>query len=402
MAKRIMLTNRTQPPRSHRTCTSRQRGTGLVRTLVIASATLAILVVCFSIYQSSQLDPETMAKVKRSRLPEMPEHPIGYDEPTFDEADEGVPVGSVKIGTGQKIHMTLYREQSERAWIELAVADWTPVKGAANEFLLSEPDIRMRTKDGHPVRVRADRGNLEAHRRTGTGLDPKRGRLEGHVTIEYDRLSETQRAALPPQRRDKTEPEDLVRIELSELEFDLEYAKLIIPGRMKLSARDITFDAEDLEMRFNEVENRVEYLRIGRGGRIDIREQAGQLGLAIPGVDKISPQSTTVVDWLRATLESKLAQQAAATAGSTDSTPGSAVTTNEDGIPVFRPEAENHSKPERSLKYYARFHGDVVASQFAGETIESRLTADLLELVRTLTEQQRTTAPPAEEGLSAG
>ena len=395
MATRNMLTNGTSPQRPHPTRASRRQATGMLRTLVIASATMAILVVCFSIYQNSQLDPETLAKVQRPRLPESRERPIGYDVPPEDAAAAGVPVGSVKIGAGRKIHMTLYREQSERAWIELSVTDWTPVKGAANEFLLSEPDIRLRTKDGHPVRVRADRGNLEAHRRSGTGLDPKRGRLEGHVTIEYDRLNETQRAALPPERRDRIEPEDLVRIELSGLEFDLEYAKLIIPGQMHLSARDVVFDAEDLEMRFNDVQNRVEYLRIGRGGRIDIREQTGQLGLGLPGAESTGPTNVTVVEWLRATLESKLAEQAAAKAGSTDSAPGPNATADENGIPVFRPETEDNSKPTRSLKYYARFHGDVVAAQFAGESVESQLTAELLELVRTLSEQERAPEPPS-------
>ena len=47
---------------------SRRRAGGTVRTLVVASATLAILFVCYSIYQYSQIDLEP-ATALQPRVP---------------------------------------------------------------------------------------------------------------------------------------------------------------------------------------------------------------------------------------------------------------------------------------------------------------------------------------------
>jgi len=376
---------------------ARHAGSSLVRTLVVSSATLAILLVCFSIYQYSLLTPATGERVIPPRLPSPPAEPEGFREPASTQ-DAGVAIGQGTIGSGQHAHITLYNPKGERdARMEIEVRDWTPVAGSGNEFLLSEPDIRMRTNDGHPVRITAKRGVMEAQRQGDSGLDPKRGRLSGGVVIQYDRLSPEEREALPLESRESLDPADIVRIETDELEFDLEYAKLLAPGKLSLAARDVTLEAADLELRFNEVANRVEYLRLGLG-RLDLLQQTEAVGLKMPGLDDPGRRQT-LAQWLREsiqnqwqTAEGRSTAEAGPPPAETQShgTPEQpAVTRTTDGTPVFRRENQQPSEPSTAIRYYARFEGDVSVDREVGGALQSRLTADVLEIVRELSDADR-------------
>ncbi len=375
-----------------------RHATGLVRTLVVASATLAILLVCFSIYQASQNDPEAAVSSRTPRLPSTPTEPVGYSDESDALDAPGVALGQGIIGPGQKIQITLYPREGKRARLEIAVRDWTPLGGSSNEFLLSEPEARMRTKDGHAVRVTADRGILQAQRKSGSGLDPQRGTLTGNVVILYDRLSELERAELPEELRDRIDPSDLVRIELDEIEFDLEYSKLIVPGHLHLSARDVEFDATDLEIRFNDAENRVESMRISRGGRLELHEQGKPQGSSISGVGTGDSPQLTLVDWLRASIRAGLTPKPQKqTEKPSDQPPD--VAFSEEGVPVFRSDAQEGKKPKPPIRYYARFEGNVDARRLLADVVSARIQADVLEMIRDVSDkdQARARAPQMPE-----
>ncbi len=367
------------------------RATGLVRALVVASATLAILLVCFSIYQSSQHDPQEAVSVRTPRLPSTPTQPVGYSDESGALDAPGVALGQGIIGPGQKVQITLYPREGKRARLEIAVRDWTPLGGSSNEFLLSEPEARMRTKDGHAVRVTADRGTLKAQRKSGSGLDPQRGTLSGNVVILYDRLSEAERAELPEELRNRIDPSDLVRIELDEIEFDLEYSKLIVPGHLHLSARDVEFDAADLEIRFNDAENRVESMRISRGGRIELHEQGNPQGSSFPGVGAEDSAQLTLVDWLRASIQAGLTSRPQKQADE-PSTASRDVAFTQEGVPVFNTDTEEEKKPKPPIRYYARFEGNVDAKRLLGDAVRARIQADTLELIREVSDKDQARA----------
>ncbi len=368
---------------------SRREASGLVRTLVVASATLAILLVCFSIYQYSQLEPEPAKRIE-PRLPSPPEAP-GRD-PDIDVADgPGVQVGDAKIGRGRDITLTIYMREGTRARLKIAVRDYTPVQGSSNEFRLVDPEIRMRTSDGRAVHVIASEGFLEAQRKSGGGLEPRRGRLTGGVVIDIDRLTEQERAELaqPGSDPDAVDPAQFVRVEVETIEFDLDYAKILVPrGPLHLSASDIDFKAEDLEVRFNEDEGRVEYLRINRGGRIELRDLGGQLGLSIPSTEAQSETRATLVNWLRSTLQATL--EAQATPEPPKPEPAAVATVTEDGIPVFQPDTgDEEDLPKPAVRYFAHIEGNVDARQLNGEVVQARLQSDILEILRAFTEDDK-------------
>jgi lipopolysaccharide export system protein LptA len=367
-----------------------RRATAIVRTLVVASATLAILLVCFSIYQYSQLDPGAAAKLGQSRPSPAPTEPLAASQPGQGVDPPGVVVGQATIGAGQKIQMTLYPREGDRAQFEIAADDWTPVAGSSNEFVLRGPEVRMCTNDGHPVRIAAAKGVLETERKAGGGLAVRRGKLTGGVEIDYDRLTMAERAQLPEELRSQPDPKEIVHIELEELDFDLEWSKLIVPGPLRLSAADVELQAADVEIRFNEAEDRVEQMRIRRGGRLELRGQGEQLGLSIPAVDETGERRLTLVEWLRASIQSKLDAQAQMAAAQEAPPTAPAVTTTEDGVPVVRADAKERERPPRPpIRYYARFEGDVSAVQRVGDTASARLDADALEIVRDVTDKER-------------
>ena len=301
----------------------------------------------------------------------------------------GVMVGQQSIGPGQDITITIYPREGTRAQLELAVSDWVPKDGSDHEFLLTDPQVRMRTKDGNDVRITAREGVLEAKRKSGGGLDPQRGQLTGNVVIEYDRRSEKDKALLSDEERNRIDPYDLVRVEVEQIEFDLDYSKLVVPGAIHLVARDVELAAEGLEIRFNEADSRVESLRIARGGRLELFERGAQLGVNVPGIDRRGERRTTLADWLRTTIQSRLdRRQLEAAADAAPTMPPSEPVTEKSGIPVFRADAQEKT-PEPPIKYFARFEGDVDAKQLAGEATRSRLQADVLEILRHFADEDK-------------
>ncbi len=368
----------------------RARGSSLVRTLVVSSATLTILIVCFSIYTATQRD----SRVDDRSRSTAPASARGESVPTAEEIEQvpAVATGNATIGPGQKIQMTFYPRSGSRARIELTVDSWTPVAGAANEFLLARPAVRMRTDDGHGVSVSSDRGVLEAERKTGTGLDPRRGRLSGSVVILYDRLTEAERAKLPEEARKQLDPADLVRIETDRLEFDLEYGKVLVPGQLRLTASDVEFETSELEIRFNDAQNRVEQLRINGGGRIALRGFGGGMGMSLPAIGGQEGSRVSLVEWIRATIQSKVASQEAATdVEAPVESPGEpAITETADGTPVFRLQKDEQTTDDKPpIRYYARFEGAVDVRQRDGEAVRSQLTAEVVEIVRSLSDKER-------------
>ncbi len=366
----------------------RRSGSSLLRTAVVALSTLAILVVCYSMYQFSQMSGAQKAGRTEPRLPSPPTEFAGAATSSSPGASsEGVPVGQARIGAARDINITIYPASGNRAALEINVSDWIPRPGSQREFLLKSPIIRTRTKQGNNVRVTAGEGLLEASRQANGRLDPVRGRLYSGVLVEFDRNKSTPNDPDPAQGSvESDQAADLVRIQTEELEFDLEYRRLLLPGSLKLTASDASFEAAELEVRFDEADNRVESLRIARGGRLELTQHPGRLELPV------SPSARrggalTVADWVRTSLQAKLAPPSAAQAAPRQNAPTAAVGAKglvgaDAGIPVFRAKDEAPREEKRPTRYFARFNGSVDVSQVRQDVVVSRVLADALEILR--------------------
>lgn len=367
----------------------RRRATGILRTIVVAAATVSILLVCFSIYQFNQLDAVVPGKAARPRLPATPTEPETEPFPPESSEIPSVTVGSTPIGPGRNVRLSIYAPEGQRARAEIAVASWTPVAGTLNEFLLIEPEIRLRTASGNAVRVTAKKGTLEANRHSGGSLDPLRGRLSGDVLIELDRLTEDQRRKLEEPRRSTPDPSELAFVRMEEISFDLEFSRVVVPGEIHVTAADGELRATDLEVRLNAGGTGVEYLRVSRGGRIEVREASKRLGGDLPG-DRSSP-SVPLTDWLRATLQAKTG---VAPESSQAAQKEPEKTTKTPSLPVFRRGGKSEKAVQKAspTHYFARFEESVRAEQRLAGVISAELSADALEVLRKMTEIERETA----------
>ncbi len=371
------------------TPSAQRRASGIVRTLVVASSTLAILLVCFTIYQATQIDPDAKTSATATG-PQAAQELADLD--AGPEDDRGVAFGKEKlrIGHGRDITLTLYAPEGKQSRGEIHVREWKPVEGKTNEFLITSPVIQLRTKSGNNIRVTAERGVIETSRRASGAPDPQRGRLTGQVVIEIDRRTDEDRAKLPEELRDKPDPASIIRVEMEELHFDVEYAKVVIPGRLHISASDVELIAADLIVRFNEAENRVEHLRIDRGEKLVLIQRSDDTGSALPGMTAAVERKVTLADMLRATIEKRLAQQAAREAETRlRAEKEEPVEAAEDEPPSFVPEAPQKRKPKPPGKYFARFEGDIDATRYQGDTIVARLQADVLEILRDFKPEDR-------------
>ncbi|MCH7994579.1 MAG: hypothetical protein IIB57_09055, partial [Planctomycetes bacterium] len=376
----------------------KRRAGGAVRTLVVASATLAILFVCYSMYQYSQIDQESTV-AHQPRVPVTTSRSIAGQTTPADAspsaAGKGVSIGAASIGQGRKIKISVFAREGTRARLEIAVRDYTPIEESPNEFFLSEPEIRLRTKDGRTIRVTSNEGVLDAQRRGAGGLDPRRGRLRGNVVIEMDRLTESEWAALTPVDRARIEKDrsNVMTVRVEEIEFDLEYGMIrVLQGPIRVDANDFEFEAEDLEIRFDEEKGRVEYLRIDQGGSFVFRELNDQLRLTIPSTDVQPAQRTSIVNWMRAAIQTALKARAPNAVSEEPADGGDDAKSPADRMPVFQPDSDDDEKTKPPIRYFARFEGDVDVRQHIDGVLQARMRSDILEILRVLTQEDRARA----------
>lgn len=355
---------------------------GLARTFVVAVATLAILLVCFSMYQYSQSPPTAPMNPRTGRLPIPGESPV--IKPATGEPS-GVMVDGTIVGASKDVWISLYTKDGRDSKLEMTVSDWAPKEGSDHEYLLRDPEIRMRTPEGNDLRVKASKGTLDAKRKSGSGLEPRRGHLSGNVVIEFDRRSEEDKAKMTEAERNEVRDHDLVRVTAPELLFDVEFGRLIMPGRIVLAARDANLEAHDVELQLDPQDNRVQSLRIDRGGRIELHSQSEGLGVSL-GRPNSAPTTQSVADWLRESLRARMASQATGGASGAPAPKDVApdpVPEAEADLPVFR--TSKSRRPRTVSHYLGRFEGDVDARQQIGDVVQGRLQADWLEIVRELT-----------------
>lgn len=374
----------------------RRRAGGSLRTLVVGAATFAGLLVCFSIYRSAQLGESPGQRTKPQRFSRSSE---STPETAAPSTQSGVKVKDAVIGGGRNVRVSLYPREGSQAMAELAVREWIPVEGSPDKVRLTEPEIRMFTRDGHGLRATAREGLVSGQIKQG-GFGIERGSLFGEVLIEYDRLSREERANLPGGSGDPIDPSQIVRIETERIEFDREYGKVVVAGEVHVwSPRDLDFRSSDIEVHINEADNRIESARFGRGGRLEIRGPVNQFGLSVPTSGGEAKRRLTMVDWLRLTLQTRLdagqkqTSEVVASADSKPVTPDDDVVVDEQGVPTFRLGSKKKNKPTGDVqRYVATFEKSVDARQFRDEALFARLQADRLEVERELSSAETPTA----------
>ncbi len=360
----------------------RKRAGSLIRTVILFSSALAIVGVLFAIVQYAGTDGGA-SSVDRLATPPQPERPPVTTRPETGKAiswREGMP------GTpeGGKLSIRLYSPDSSVARIEMLAREWHPVAGDANEIEVYEPEIRLRTPSGPEVRVTADFAVIAGRSVSRNEFDPQRGRLEGHVVVELDRLSSEARKALPPQERELPPgPDRMVRAEVDSLRFDLEASRIETDGPFRAEAYEGSIQGTGLSIRYDEVNGRVESLQIERGERVILHRMGPSIRIAMPG-EQTEPRAPGPA----ATVLPDSVARAAAPAPDPDSSDA-----DDDGIPFLVTDKAHRPPADRPIETYtAKFEGGVIVEEMRAGKVVSRLVGDTLGFLFDVGEQRRAAA----------
>ena len=359
--------------------TPHRHAASIVRTVVLASATLAIVFVCYSVYQYTQLDEEAASRSAAPFAPLVDVLPPG----DLGEGSVSLGTGGMQIGPVERPSVTIYPPEGTRAIGEIEADDWSPLPGSGNRVRLVNPFIRAETNDGRRLNIRADEAVIETSQ-PGGGVgrfDPRRGTLSGSVVIEIDRLTHHQREQLPADQRDVIDERRLIRIEMDHLEFDLEFSRVSIEGPFHVIAYEMSFEAGDLDIEFDPGASRIESITARGGGKLEMRGQGASLGLSLtPGSDEGTRS------WSEA-LISRLST--VAKGESTSKSDASAPYVDEDGALVLVPDASMPEEFHEPIHYEAKFTDEVLVEQRGRGGSTARLRADVLTLLRAFTQADR-------------
>ncbi len=367
------------------------RAYALIRTLILGSATLAIVGVLFAVYQSVQGGPGL------GDAPEAVQRDLGPIA-TSNSADQGD--GSVELDPGVEVRggtgvtISLYDQQGDQAVATISCAEWKPIPGSDNQVHVQALTMRMRTPNGQRITISAEQGFVRITEKDAGRPDMLGGTLVGSVKIQIDRLDEKGRAALTEEERDNPTPDRLVTISMDELEFDREHSRIGTTGPFRLTSKEIDLNGIGLLVRYNEVDASIDHLEISSQGRIVARSLGSQFKIALPGSEESSakPRST----------KSGEAEEAADEA-LVDTTPAQMLP--DDGIPILSlPQKKRKKHP--TLRYSAVFNQEVDVRQFAQSGLASSLMADLLEVEFEFGQKERSqaktrTASPGDSGAAA-
>ncbi|MCK6483980.1 MAG: hypothetical protein L6R00_07590 [Phycisphaerae bacterium] len=343
--------------------------------------------------------------------------------------------GELPVSAGTRPYFRVLDRYTGRVRYEFRTEKWEAV--SEQLVRMERPDIRIHMPGGQITYITADSGEMEVATTTRQDVDPKRGRLQGNVKVVVDRTSRRWREANPQLAAMEDHPEQLIHIWLSdEARFDLEASRLTADGAVRMQSEEADIQAnpggESLVMRWNQVDNRIDYLTFTHGGRMELRRGGGMVDFAMPGAQRSEPDAGEV--------EAAAVSAGGAPAAQSETPPrdASALLTAEEAIAAIRaasprsttqdaPRQDENApttasdatsqpvdplaflneekRPERIETYNAVFVGDVHVEQREGLQNTGELDCDRLELVFDLGREQRRGgalgAPPKSQDVAA-
>ena len=144
-------------------------------------------------------------------------------------------------------------------------------------YVMTEPIVEFRQRDGQRVYVTADRGAGYAEE-TPNGFNLRRGSLAGNVRIVLDRATQSDRR--PWEER----PADTIRIFVDDLKFDRELQTIRTPGPVTVFSNEADIYGRGLSIDWDEAPRELRLLRVEHGEHMSIYKVPGELEvITLPG-----------------------------------------------------------------------------------------------------------------------
>lgn len=377
----------------------------MVRRLILFTAAFAIAGVAFLIYQAQeggvrrQQDPLTQAPPRERTTAKSPAtQPMG----SSNIQEQGISFQGAVVRAGEAPKFTFFDKQGNER-IVFSAARAQPI--GDTEFHVTDLDARLRLPGGQLVYVKADEGQIVVQRTDTGNFNAKNGQLRGRVYIIIDRTTPEWRKANPALAEPDQHPEQVVKMWLDDLFFDLDLAHMKSQGPIQVQSSSGTMEGEGLDLIWNEVNRRITLLKISKGKRAVLRgKELGDFNLSNDIQVEETPageQSTSAghpagrAEAQAEATKSRGKPPVAAAAKQPHPVPNAPATGKVPLLPgtgtlEFAELDESADlKRDRVDSYVIEFHGDVVAKQKEGVKVAGMLQADLLRLIADFGEQER-------------
>ncbi|MFH1746690.1 MAG: hypothetical protein ABIG44_06550 [Planctomycetota bacterium] len=303
----------------------------MVRNIILLVSTLAILGLLFAGYVILVDDPVIDPNDERS----------GDDSlPTLESGTgQALKVGdALEVPPGEGVEFTVYDERTGLPTERFECDEWTPIRDAKNEVLVTLPRLTTWLPSGMSLVISADEGQIAVDRVERIQGRPKMGELRGNVRLVFDRGTGHD---LPPLGQ---RPQDKIEITLQQLRFDLELGELHTDGPIDILSTDFEVAGVGLDLVWNQADNVVESLVLREGQRLVLYGANSLFRGEIPAVENSQSPTTMPIT-----------------------------------MPVSRPPRQETRR--RSTAYHCVLAGEIVAEQYAGEQRLGQLNASEVELL---------------------
>ena len=349
----------------------------MVKKLLLAAASLGLILVVFAIYSRKFAPTQTVRMPARGTTQQ-----AGSQKETTPVTIKGLGLSrETEIGAGEKPLVQVFDEYG-RIKYQFRSLRWEPV--AEDEMHLVKAEIWIFRPSGQFVHISADEGQVVMQQVGNKDVVPKHGWLRDNVRIYIDRTTRKWREENPDRAKPEQHPDSVIHIWLDEVRFDMDLAQLMADGPLEVQSRYAEIRGRGLALHWNQVDDRIELLEIAEGDRMKLR-RSGLVSFAMPGSEE----------------ELSSAEQARSSA---TGPPG--VATNQPLVPVVgeevatsRPTNQPASQPTRRRSrpespkqpdtYRAVFEGNVVVVQRNQQEVTGQLHADRLELLFDLGQKEQ-------------
>lgn len=350
---------------------------------------IAFAVACGAFYLATRDDAPVVPAAKDA----------GLSVPALPNSSQPLAVirsGDIPIAGGNRPYFRVLDPNTGRVKYEFRAERWEPVNESTFEMV--RPDIRIHTPAGQITYVSAAGGRLELEGDDPRHVSPRRGRLQGDVNVIIDRTSRRWREARPALAERDAHPEQLVHISLSdEARFDMETSRLTADGAIRVRSVEADVDAnagkDSLEVRWNQIDNKLEFLALNHGGRMELRRGARIVDFAMPGTER----DDTAASEAAAATPSEHATQAGGAAPPAKRAPDAAAASQpaagDDDVDLAAladsmkrgggaAASQPASQPVKRVESYAaEFDREVQVEQMDGTKTAGRLDCDRLSLI---------------------
>ncbi len=174
---------------------------------------------------------------------------------------------SSRFGGGQGFYIQVVDENDpSRVRAEISAARSQPVEGQTFLIALEKPVIWAFLKGGRIVYARGDTGTAYVPDQVkGMPSRPRDGMLQGNVIVKIFDGSKSRA------RPDPDHAETLAELHTNELKYDSELGQTDAPGPFKFTSPKADYDGSGLTVLFNDVQQRLEQLRVAKTDRVEYR-----------------------------------------------------------------------------------------------------------------------------------